>query len=900
MALGPGSRLDAYELVRPLGSGGMGEVWLATELRLGRKVALKLLPPELTSDPVRVQRFEQEARAASALNHPNVCTIHALGETADGQHYIAMEYVEGETLRHRLSASRLTIRECLDIAIQVAAALSAAHDAGIIHRDIKPENVMLRPDGLVKVLDFGLAKLLETPRAEAETAAMLTTEGTILGTAAYMSPEQVEGKSLDARSDIFSFGTMLYEMLTGQRPFSRDTAGATIAAILRDEPRRVDQIAEGLPLETVRIVRRCLRKDPEHRFQTMADLRVALEELKQESESDSLELAGSIRTIAGRRWWLVALAIAGIGTIAGIASWLAKAPSQAHESLPEVSMVAKPLVTYTGDLGDPSFSPEGDRVAFTWSGENQDNADIYVRLIGPGEPQRLTTNPARDFGPAWSPDGRYIAFLRDDTNSFASQLARRFAVCMVPALGGTERCLTKIAAQWSSFSCCHMTWSHDSKLLVASDGEPYGLHLISVDTGDKRRLTSPPANGADGSPAFSPDGHWLAFVRMRDLGIGDVYRISLTHDYRPAGEPERLTHEQLEIVSPVWTSDGRQILYSAGSWFTSGRAVRRITLSGVQSGFSSPAVQQPFGEDAWELAISPARRRLVYHRGYRDSDIYRIELRGKNGRVGAPQRFIASTRADLIPEYSPDGRTIAFSSSRSGSEEIWLCDADGSNQRQLTNVGSPLVSNARWSPDGKTLLFDSRREGSSDLYLINAEGGSPRRLTSDPGYEGEARWSSDGKWIYYRGDRDGRDQVYKVPVGGGSAVQVTTKGGLYAFESPDGRWLYYSKYVGSVGTIWRMPVTGGEEHQVAPGPIGGQHFNFVVVENGVFFTKDAPTGGTLEFVDVARGKSRTVLQVDKRWGLGLTVSPDRRWLLVTLWRDGPAGLNDLMLVENFR
>ncbi len=227
MALEPGSRLDAYEILRPLGSGGMGEVWLATEVRLGRKVALKVLPADLTREPLRVERFEQEARAASALNHPNVCTIHALGQASDGQYYIAMEYVEGGTLRQRFSTTRLSIHEALEVAIQVAAALSAAHAAGIVHRDIKPENVMLRPDGIVKVLDFGLAKLApaapEIAEADKTRTVLKTEAGMVMGTTAYMSPEQARGDVLDARSDIFSFGTVLYEMVTGRTPFQGRT-----------------------------------------------------------------------------------------------------------------------------------------------------------------------------------------------------------------------------------------------------------------------------------------------------------------------------------------------------------------------------------------------------------------------------------------------------------------------------------------------------------------------------------------------------------------------------------------------------------------------------------------------------------------------------------------------------
>jgi Tol biopolymer transport system component/predicted Ser/Thr protein kinase len=891
-ALMIGKTLGHYQITEKLGEGGMGVVYKARDTHLDRFAALKVLPPEKVSDPDRKRRFIQEAKAASALNHPSIITIYDIDQ-ADGVDFIAMEYVAGKTLDELIPRRGMRLSLALKYAVQIADALARAHGVGIIHRDLKPSNVMVDEHGLVKVLDFGLAKLTEAAGPEAETAATRTGSGTVLGTAAYMSPEQAEGKRIDTRSDIFSFGSMLYEMLTGLRAFRGDTRASPIASILREEPKPISQVMEGLPRDAEKIVRRCLRKDPEYRIQTMADLRVALAELKEESDSGALESAGlglGGTVVRGRRWWVGAVAGMAVTIVAlGIAGWFWINP--ARQTPPDAPMIAKPLVTYPGDLRMPTFSPEGDRIAFSWNGEKQDNSDIYVRLIGPGEPQRLTTNPARDFNPAWSPDGKFIAFLRE------LQATPQFGVFVIPALGGTERRIAEIDRVWYSMSFWNLTWSPDNKWLVTADRQPYGLHLISVETGEKRRLTSPPKYGGDGGASFSPDGHSLAFARMLDLGLGDVYRISLTDDYEPKGEPERLTYENRDIASPVWTRDGSQILYSSGNWWTSGRVVRRIALSGPKGSSGYPTVQESFGEDAWELAISATSRRLVYHRGYSDSNIYRIELRGKDGRVGAPERLIASTRVEKIPEYSPDGKTIAFTSTRSGSQEIWLCNADGSNQRQLTFMGGPLVSCSRWSPDGKTLVFDSRKEGSSDLYLISSEGGSPRRLTSDPGYEGQPRWSGDGKWIYFKSDRSERAEVYRMPAGGGEAVQVTGQGGHYAFESPDGKWLYYSKEMPGGFAIWKVPVGGGEEDRFNPGPIGGQEFNFVVVDDGIFFTKDAKAGGTLEFIDFKSGKTRTICQVEKRWGLGIAISPDRRWILCTLDEEG---LNDLMLVENFR
>jgi eukaryotic-like serine/threonine-protein kinase len=289
MPLGPGLRLDGYELLQPLGAGGMGEVWLATEVRLGRKVALKLLPDELTRDPARVSRFEQEARAASELNHPNVCTILALGETAEDQHYVAMEYVEGETLRRRIAAGRLTIRESLDIAIQIAAALVAAHAHGIVHRDIKPENVMLRPDGLVKVLDFGLAKLTgatDSAAVEVTQTAFRTDAGSVVGTVAYMSPEQARGQQVDARTDIWSLGCVLYEMVAGRSPFAGTSSNDAIAAILDREPAPLARLEPEAPAELQRVVTKTLRKERAQRYQTVQDLLLDLQVLREEVRTE--------------------------------------------------------------------------------------------------------------------------------------------------------------------------------------------------------------------------------------------------------------------------------------------------------------------------------------------------------------------------------------------------------------------------------------------------------------------------------------------------------------------------------------------------------------------------------------------------------------------------------------
>jgi len=413
----------------------MGEVWLATEVRLGRKVALKALPADLTRDPLRVQRFEQEARAASALNHPNVCTIHALGETADGQHYIAMEYVEGEMLRQRLSTTRLTIRASLDIAIQVVAALSAAHGAGIVHRDIKPENVMLRPDGFVKVLDFGLAKLAGAVRGRADTTQLgVNTEaGTVVGTAAYMSPEQARGQPVDGRTDIWSLGVMLYEMIAGRSPFAGPSGTDVLAAILDRDPDPLARFAPDTPSELQRIVTKCLRKERALRYQVVQDLLLDLEALRDDVRAQARSGSGpapvasvsatgprpaALNGIAAgptRRSRIVMAVVATaliVGVAVGLWWWRSRATDAGGAlSAAPVDRTLTRLTSLPGLQTDVTFSPDGRFIAY--ASDQGGNFDIWVQPVAAGgQPVQVTKSPAPDTEPDWSPDGSQIVFRR--------------------------------------------------------------------------------------------------------------------------------------------------------------------------------------------------------------------------------------------------------------------------------------------------------------------------------------------------------------------------------------------------------------------------------------------------------------------------------------------------------
>jgi len=881
-----GKVLAQYQISEKLGEGGMGVVWKARDTRLDRFVALKTLSSEKLADPERKRRFAQEAKAASALNHPNIVHIYDIAD-ADGIQFIAMEYVAGKTLDQWIGRKGLRLNDALKYAIQIADALAKAHSAGIIHRDLKPSNVMVTENGLVKVLDFGLAKLAETATSEfGETATVRapegpnTEEGTIVGTIAYMSPEQAEGKKVDARSDIFSFGSVLYEMVTGRRAFHGDSKLSTLSAILKDDPKPVSSIMPDVPRDLEKIISHCLRKDPERRFQHMADVKTLLEELKE--ESDSGKLAGITAITATGRKSRLPWALAGTGVLlaaVGVGLWLRR---PAPHGFPKTV----PLTSYPGQQITPAFSPDGKQVAFAWNGEKEDNFDIYVKLVDAGTPLRLTSNPADEAFPAWSPDARYIAFLR--------RLSGHVEIWMIPALGGAERKLGD-AADAADADLEGLSWSPDGKFLALVDRSTpqssYGVFLLSVETGDKQGVTSPPSGyDQDAGPRFSPDGKTLAFARFHSALSGDVYVLSLTAGGRPAGEPRRLTFEERFVWDLDWTADGRKIIYSSGS-------VGSPSLWMISGSGGTPEPVAIAGQNAVSPSIARVGNRLVYERDLWDSNIWRIPGPNSSDQKSLPSRLIASTQVDWEPQFSPDSKKIAFTSSRSGSYEIWVCDAEGRNPVQLTSSNGPQLGSPRWSPDSRRIAFDSPKSGNSDIYVVSADGGPTRLLTSGPSNNVRPSWSRDGRWIYFGSNRSGDSQIWKEPAAGGAAVQVTKSGGEEAFESADGKFVYWAKR--GVTGIWRVPVEGGQESQVLD--VSSESL-WILADQGIyFFDLRNPAEPALKFYSFTAGRTTLLRQFPKNTSIdtqstGLSVSPDGRWILYTQFDQ--AGSN-LMLVENF-
>ena len=858
-----GTTLGHYRIVRLLGRGGMGEVFVAEDTKLQRKVALKLLPPALAGDPERRQRFEREARAVAALNHPNIVTIHSV-EQSGIHHFITMELVEGKPLHEAIPRNGLPSESFLALAIPLADSLSAAHQRGIIHRDLKPANVMVTDDGRAKVLDFGLAKLGEEGAPPADITQMptqqLTGEGRIVGTVAYMSPEQAEGKPVDERSDLFSLGIIYYEMVTGERPFKGDTSLSVLSSILKDTPRSVTELNQSLPRHLGRIIKRALTKDPEHRYQTAKDLRNDLEQLK--SEIDSGEMArfpaegaspaGTAGAARGRRRPLLAVAATAVG-LAAIAAgaWLLRGRSAPAPAARTAESLRMSRLTTSGNASMGAISPDGRYVVHVVDEGGRQSLWIRqvatssnVQIVPPGE--------VRFQGITFSPDGNfiyYVAYPRAEGQA---------SVYQVPVLGGTPR-------KFLSGADSRVAFSPDGRRMAfmrrLTEQNQSALVVAEADGSGEKTLASRAFTGAfsGAGPAWSPDGKVIAIGAGEAAGEGRQRVVQIRVDdgqVAPLG-----TRTWIWVGSMAWASDGRELFVSAfdpdestgpqilGLSYPDGVARRitndlnsyfgvdltadsqslatvqsdaRVGLSLVPEGDSRRArpvtAEGPNHDGRWGLAWIPDDR-LVYVSYLGTLNLFIVPSDGQGARQ------LTTDGPCQSPAVSPDGRTIAIASSRGGSWRVWLMDVDGGHMRALTP--GPRDSDPIFAPDGRSVIYTILRESGRFIRQIPIEGGEPGPVKVSEetvvGPDGKPLLltrsvgvSPDGRWLaaLYLDDRQKAGRVAIVPL----ALKEPAR--TFGFVpnntqfTADSRGLSYIDTKGGASNIWVQPLDGGPARQV--------------------------------------------------------------------------------------
>jgi Tol biopolymer transport system component len=706
MGIAAGSKLGQYEVCGDLGAGGMGEVYRARDPRLGREVALKVLPEAFAADAQRLGRFEREAKVLASLNHPNIGSIYGF-EDSSGVRALVMELVEGSTLAERIGKGGIPVDEALPIAKQIAEALEYAHERGVVHRDLKPANVKITPDGAVKILDFGLAKALEGDPDAVDISTsptmsrMATRAGMILGTAAYMSPEQAKGKTVDRRTDIWAFGCVFFEMLTGKRPFDGETVTDVLAAVVRAEP-EWSLLPSNTPRAIRDLLRRCLKKDVKQRLQAIGDARIAIEGTMSGgpsllapheggSDQDGVEAAPLRRFLP----WAAALLFAVIAAAFAV-GYFTRAPQQAAWHFSTVT-------NFEGIQAQPALSPDGRSVAFVSNRDGQFN--IYVGLISGGRLVQVTNDPNLKVRPAWSPDGTTIVYGRVNQSGI-------WDVWEVAALGGTPRRLILNATD--------PAWSPDGHSLAYENGAN-GAVWISGVTGQNAHQVAAPLGGRGRAtePRFSPDGTQIAFISRANGPYGELDVADLN-----SGKVRRVTDDGALALSPAWSPDGRYI------YFASGRSGTMNLWKIAATGGRAEQITAGQGDDA-QLDVSSDGKKIVFSNWRLKTNIARLDLAEKAGQQNAKVLTTDPGRNQVAPVYSPDGKHLVYFSNLKGAENesIWVSNADGSDGVQLVRDNWINVF-PLWGPDSQHVIYHAEAPVVTDDEYRSAplSGGGPETV----------------------------------------------------------------------------------------------------------------------------------------------------------------------------
>jgi len=817
LALTPGTRLGVYEITAPIGEGGMGQVYRATDTTLGRQVAIKILPDAFASDPERLARFEREAKTLASLNHPHIAAIYGFEKSA-GLHALVMELVEGDDLSQRIARGAIPIDETLPIAKQIADALEAAHEQGITHRDLKPANIKVRGDGTVKVLDFGLAKAMEPAGAMSPSASMsptittpaMTQAGMILGTAAYMSPEQARGKVVDKRSDIWAFGCVLYEMLTGKQAFTGDTITDILGGIVKIDP-DWSALPADTPSSIRSLLRRCLQKDRAERLRDAGDVRIAIVD----AHSASTQTDGApLPSISRRRQRVVLLsALAIVSLIAvGVVAWAFRPVPSAPEMRLEITTPP------TADSTSLAISPDGQKIVCVATSAGQ--STLWLRPLDATSGRALAGTDGASF-PFWSPDNQSVGFFADgklkrvDVDRGSVQILAdapsgrggawnrdgtiiftpypgNSAIFRIPATGGTPSALTRTEAtkETSHRFPQFLPDGHHFLYYVQGTPESHGIYVGDLDGSQARRLLD-----VDSAPVYAASGQ-LLFVRQGTLFAQafDAARLELKGN--PFSVVERIASASTAQGSAaVSASLAGPIVYRTAS-----AGGRRQFVWFDRSGKEVGKAGDPVAAN--ELSISPDGRRVALPQLINnDFDIWLLDL----GR-GVFSRFTFDAAVDVSATWSPDGRRIAWRSNRKGVYDIYEKPAIGPGSEELLLASAQDKNPTDWSPDGRFLLYHNPDpKTGNDIWALPLDGDrKPFPVVRTNFEEQDGQFSPDGQWIAYVSNESGRFEIYLQPFPGpGGQAQVSTNGGAQVRWRRDGKELFY---IALDGRLMAVPI----------------------------------------------------------------------------------------------